>query len=188
MKIELRTVPDKGRKFGDDFEYPRVVGFVNPDTGSCERLADLPYHMADEEGEERALELPPGLGDRFLGALNDMTRSRHPGFTCHTFARALTGGPTPYDPAIYALTRQGFATVPDMRLGLGAVGIIGSSTGLRAFHSLVGLGPESAESLQVLSAGGELTVVETSKVVESYRKDCPTSELYLYEPAQAATS
>lgn len=182
------TVVDKGEKFGDDFEYPRVVGFVDPETGDYSQLADLPYGLSYEEAEERTLQLPHGLGERFVGALNSMTRSRHPAFTCHSFARALTGVPTPYDPAIYALTRQGFAKVPDMRLGLGSVGIIGSSLGLRAFHSLVGLGPESAESLQVLSAGGELTVVETSKVVESYRKDCPTSELYLYKPAQAAIS
>lgn len=184
IEITTMTVPDRSSAPGKGFEYPRIIGYVDPNTTLARQLVGIPDYLEGLTVDERTLSLPTGVGQYFLWALRRMSDPRRGSFNCHGLAQYVARPRGNFRAAIDGFSQEEFSEAPDLRLEMGRIGVIGVP-GKGAYHSLIGLGEDSGESLQILSPGGELTVMETDKVLESYKTVRPTANLYRYEPAIA---
>ncbi len=123
------------------------------------------------EGEcpmaERRLQLTPVLGRRLLSAMHKLAQNET--VNCHKFSRIMSGEPLRNN----AEDEEPLIERPNVdtavtRLALGQVGVI--STEIGVWHSVVGLGPENPESLQVMSINGELGLCSLASTRDFYER------------------
>lgn len=177
VEIVAFTRPDTLWAFIDTeltLPYQRIVGFWHRD-GSLGR------HVGKKDAlgrDEHVLNVPRLLGDRLLNGMRLLEAGK--AMNCHYFGRLIAGMPESSE-APY-LTSDG--EVVKTPLALGELGIIGSNDAY-PHHSLVGLGEEISESIQVMSGFGEFGIANNNASLLFYTRLFPESHQAIFRPKRS---
>ena len=161
---------------------------TSPDTFPTGNTISIPYHrvqeiylpdgffgqsvrVIDEKGvkssSELMIHLPRLMADGLIVAAQAIKSGSE--VNCHRFSRFLTGGGSVDEVEKFEPVLRDITSRPRVDgLPVGAIGLVGVD-GWGAVHSIVGLGEESFDGLQVMSYRGEIGVASNSDVVAGYR-------------------
>jgi len=157
-----------------------IIAFTHPDTQlGLLRSTSLPYerivalyhsdgYFGQHVGEknttgrnEHILTLPEQIGHRLLETFQQ-AESDTP-INCHWFGRMIAGLPPSTDEPFFS--SEGL--VVDGSLAMGELGIVAEPAG-NTHHSLIGLGEDVPESIQVMSSNGEFGIARNEDVIGFY--------------------
>jgi hypothetical protein len=178
-EVVALTYPDYGRAIFDTanvLHYQRIAELYLSD-GYFGRSVKLPR---TEEGPriERSLELPINLAERLMDTAQHMHDYGH--YNCHRFSRAMISADLACGANAHEPITHSFWDRPRVNsLPVGAIGLVGVS-GYGVPHSLVGIGEESLESLQVISAEGQLAIATNANVLGWYSRFYNDHDAHLY--------
>ncbi|HET9721680.1 MAG TPA: hypothetical protein VFP32_01470 [Candidatus Saccharimonadales bacterium] len=172
--VQLTIQPAEHWNFGKEFKIP-YQKIVSLRVGKEEIF---PQEVDDGPVSEREIVLPQSSTARLILAATEMQNSRR--FNCHRFARTMAGE---HDIFGYYETlapmSDDFCNRPRVgNLPAGAIGMVGAA-GFGVMHSLVGLGENIPESIQVMSGQGEFGIAKNEDVLDWYRSICEDDEIYL---------
>lgn len=160
-----------------------------------ERKISLPFqritavsHERDDQGTQsvadansRRLTLP----HQFAGRLIDIAEAildKSEQVNCHVFGRHIAGlSPSTREPVV---STEGLPITRN--LALGAIGVIGLSGEGRykhycsVPHTMIGLGEDTEESIQVMSINSELGIAKNDDVLTFYKELFPDSDVDIY--------
>ncbi len=197
-EITLSIVESKDRrtfKTPDVAPFKRIVGLnVGSDTETLRDAGRIGYDRSRIQIEK--LEVPKEfaarLGSFFLKYLVEDPRDKwghqlYPPYNCHRFGYWMTGRPDPNLEAAPSppndIVERGTATKEP--LALGSLGVLGhrqanaaEAVGV-AVHSLIGLGEDREECLQVMSFHGCLGIDSYDNIRNHYFRNDQLSEIYV---------
>ena len=180
-EVLLQTYPDELPEFFDHghvLSYQRIAELYLDD-GHLGQSAKLPYIAKTKPTTERQLKLPLPLAKRLMEVVTDM--HDYGNYNCHRFSRAMKSADLARGHKGREPITQFFRERPRVdNLPIGAIGLVGVS-GHGVPHSLVGLGVEVPESLQVMSARGQLGIAANTDVLDWYRWINDGEEVHLYQ-------
>jgi hypothetical protein len=166
QEVVVFTRPDKQIGLSRDVAspYDRVVGIWRRNGESIQEV------MLEDElpMAERSLRLTPRLAGRLTCAVNRMANGE--AMNCHKFSRLMHGihlERTIQDEEPLVEDESGCRQV--VNLALGRIGVIGVEA-VGVLHSLVGLGEDNPESIQVMSVDGELGICPNEHILDFYQR------------------
>ena len=194
-EVVAYTVPHTvGPKSSSPFEAQMVVGVRAEDgntlwaPGQNDSSEKLPEYQSGDAEETRII-LVPGMPSRLVNFFQNFIMHNktelgytRPTYDCHFFAQWMRGRPGPYHDARRLRITERLAQVmivdgevaSDMNVGLGRLGVLGvralSESGpVSAKHSIIGLGEESGNCIQVMGTYRPLIISSCADVAEHYR-------------------
>jgi hypothetical protein len=175
VEVVTLTYPDELRpvcEVGDSLPYHRIAEVHL--FGQSVKLSNAP----EANLVERTLTLPVPLAVRLMDTASNM---RDYGYhNCHRFSRSMKSAGLARGYEAQEPVTQYFRDRPRVdSLPAGAIGLIGVS-GYGVPHSLVGIGEDIPESLQVMSSRGELGIAANEVVLGWYRQVHEGEDVYLY--------
>jgi hypothetical protein len=177
MELVAFTNPDAYKNIiGDVVELPyqRILALWHKDGFFGEHIGQDTSDLA-----ERVLRLPSEMGQRLLEGMRAVTDPSQ-SVNCHYFGRLMSGLKLDHDAPF--LAANGVKT--ESALALGQLGII-ASLDEYPDHSIIGLGEEVDESLQVISGFGELGIAGNADVLEFYRELKQNPEKHIFAAPRA---
>lgn len=180
------------RQYSDQFDkphdvhtkqpYKRIVGLAGPDQELLWTPQEIPADSSSTfdptETTRETLSLPATMLDRVVeffdenmseGGFNPDEEK----YNCHRFAAAVAGinhKENPFWPRNFVRERAERQTSDP--LPLGQIGVIGATTGGegQGMHSVIGLGEDRDECLQVMWTQGHLGIASYSDLLKFYKK------------------
>ncbi len=147
--------------------YRQIAG-VHCDYGDAREYAGIANNGTDSE----MLDIPTHMARGLARALNVMREGQD--MNCHRFSRFLhpdhaKGAENTHDKSFHPVSCDHRNNSPTVKLGMGAIGVI-YSLEYGPLHSIVGLGEDNPNGLQVTSFKGVPVIAPHTDVLEYYQQ------------------
>jgi len=172
MADSVETVPDVLAFFTCPEEfliYDRIVGVM---------LDGVTYPIEETPAtSQRPIPLTGTMRQGLAQVARDFCDGHE--YNCHGFSRVLHGTSLDIGRADLPITKTIEGRPIVTRLALGSVGIIGFDTEYMP-HSVVGLGEDESDCIQVMSTGGSIGVTDLDELVGFYAATHPNWRVNLF--------